>query len=213
MIDVNLNALLREYRSNPYEEYRVETPHTGIISFKVRAGEEVKGPSGQWMERPGSMLFTLEREKNLKEIRAEQDGKISYLREELEGSFVEAREHVVTIRHRLDKEEIINKILKRVLAVFPAPETARYYLAPELEALREQKKEISVKPGDEILVMSLMKRDTSIRYDGPPGIAYRVYFHSGDMVLQGEPLIGVARAEDMDLIQKIIQRIRSEWED
>ncbi|OCC16547.1 hypothetical protein DBT_0364 [Dissulfuribacter thermophilus] len=213
MIDVNLNDLLREYRSNPYEEFKVETPHTGIISFKVKEGLKVKGPSGQWNERPGTTLFTLERERNVKSVQAERDGEVSYVNYDLEGCFCEARVHVLTIRHKLSKDEIINKILKKVLYIFEAPETARYYLVPELESIREQKKEITLRPGDEFLIMSLMKRDTFIKYEGPKGIIFRFYFKSGDIVEQGEPLFGIASPEDLEVVQKIIQRIQTEWDE
>lgn len=213
MIDVNLNALLRQYRSNPYEEILVETPHTGIISFMVKVGDPVKGPSGPWKERPGTTLFTLEREGNLKKIHAHRSGEVSYVREEVDGEFCEAREHVITLRHRLSKDEIINKILKKVLFVYKAPETARYYLVPELETVRDQKKELTLAPGDDFLIMSLMKRDTFIKYDGPKGTVFRLYFNPGDMVEQGEPLVGIASPDDLDIVDKIIQRIQSEWED
>ncbi len=213
MIDVNLNALLRQYRSNPYEELHIETPHTGIITFNVKVGDLVKGPSGAWKERPGTTLFTLEREGNVKKITAERDGEVSFVRDEVDGEFCEAREHVVTIRHRLSKDEIINFILRKVLYVFEAPETARYYLVPELEAVRDQKKEITLSPGDDFLIMSLMKRDTFLKYEGPKGTVFRLYFKPGDIVEQGEPLVGIASPEDLDIVDKIIQRIQSEWED
>ena len=212
MIDVNLNDLLRHYRSNPYEEIMVETPHTGIIAFSVKVGDHVKGPFGPWKERPGTTLFTLEREGNLKKVHAHRTSEVSYVRDELEGEFCEAREHVITLRHRLTRDEIINNILKKVLFVFKAPETARYYLVPELDNIRDQKKELTLNPGDDFLIMSLMKRDTFIKYEGPKGTVFRFYFNPGDIVEQGEPLMGIASPEDLDIVAKIVQLIQSEWD-
>ena len=213
MIDINLNALLRQYRSHPYEEFRVETPHTGIITFRVKDGEMVSGPSGAWKERPGTLLFLLEREKNIKKITAMMGGEVTGVRLDLDGRFVEAGEPVLSLQHRLRREEIIQKILTKVLYMMPAPERARYFLAPEIETRLEKGQDVSVEPGDEILIMSLMKRDTIVHYDGPSGVIYSTGFSSGDLKEQGDPLLGVCRPEQLRYVQRMIQRIRTEWEE
>ena len=46
---------------------------------------------------------------------------------EFDGQFVEAGEKLMTIKHPLKKKEIIENILKEVLFLFPAPETAKYF--------------------------------------------------------------------------------------
>ena len=71
---------------------------------------------------------------------------------------------------------------------------------------------VYIKPGDEIITMSLMKRDTPVYYTGEPGIIHSVYFHEGASVDQGEPLIGVCSKEKLPFIQKIITRVKAEWE-
>ncbi len=210
---LNLNILLKKYKDNPYEEYIVETPHTGVISFKVDVGDEVKGQSGKWNERPGTSLFTIERERNKKVIHALQGGTVSFINGELNGRFVEAMTHVVTIRHRLRRDEVINKILQEVLYIFKAPETARYYMSPEIEALKDKKKEALIRPGDDIVIMSLMKRDTIIKYDGIVGLIYRTYFKSGDMVQEGAPLFGITAPKDRSLVEDVIEKIKNEWEE
>lgn len=214
-MDINLNDLLRRYKSHPFEDYKLETPHTGTISFKVRDGQPVKGPSGKWLHRPGSLLYVLEREKNPKRIYAPCNGEVAHVRMELDGRFVEAGEEVLSIRHRLGKEEIIDRILTQVLYIFEAPQRARFFLAPETATKIERKSSgsVSVVPGDEILIMSLMKRDTMIAYSGEPGVIYKVYFKSGDLVEQGDPLLGICSPEKLPYVNKVIQRIKTEWED
>ena len=71
---------------------------------------------------------------------------------------------------------------------------------------------VIVKPGDEIITMSLMKRDTPVFYEGEPGIIHSVYFKPGDSVDQDTPLIGVCAENKLPLIQKIITRVKAEWE-
>lgn len=215
-MDINLNDLLRRYRSHPFEDYLVETPHTGLLTFKVKEGQGVSGPSGKWGQKPGTLLFLLERERNVKKIHSHCTGEVVAVRPELQGTFVEAREIVLAIRHRLGKEEIIDRILTQVLHIFPAPQTARYLLVPDLAQKLERPsgaREVTLEPGDEALIMSLMKRDTIIEYQGPPGVVFKVYFQSGAMVEQGEPLLGVCPPEKLEYVQKVIQRIRTEWED
>lgn len=214
-MDINLNELLRRFRSHPYEDHHVFTPHTGKISFKVREGEEVKGPGGAWLHKPGTLLFHLEREGNIKNIHADCSGTVTGIQEDLDGKFAEASTRVLSIRHRLGKDEIIDRILTHVLHIYPAPQRARYFLLPEIAARLEkkEKKEVVTKPGDEIVIMSLMKRDTILNYDGVPGVIFKVYFSQGALVEQGEPLIGVCPHERLQYVQKIIQRMRTEWED
>ncbi len=214
-MDINLNDLLRRYRSHPFEDYHVETEHTGKISFKVKEGQEVRGPGGKWGQRPGTLLYLLERERNVKKIHATWNGQIAELKREKEGRFVEAGEVILAIRHRLGKEEIMDRILTRVLHIFPAPQRARYLLIPELAQKLEKTSEkgVFIEPGDESLIMSLMKRDTLISYDGPPGVIYKVYFQSGAIVEQGDPLLGICPPDKLRYVQKVIQRIRTEWEE
>ncbi len=214
-MDINLNELLRQYRANPYEEHEITAPHTGVIRFHVREGQETRGISGRWLHKPGTLLFILERENNPKRITARFNGEVARVRHELEDSFVEAGTGLITIRHRLSKDEIIDRILTRVLTVFPAPQRARYYLPPEIAVQMEKKEEpsISLKPGDDIIIMSLMKRDTILKYEGVPGIIYKVYFKPGELIEQNAPLLGVCPPENVQYVQKVIHRIRNEWDD
>ncbi|HID98156.1 MAG TPA: hypothetical protein EYP57_08225 [Thermodesulfobacteriaceae bacterium] len=214
-MDINLNDLLRSYRSHPYEDYHVETPHTGIISFLVEEGQAVKGPGGQWLHKPGTTLFTIDRERNQKRVTAGCNGVVADIKLSLEGKFVEAGEAVLSIRHRLDRDEIIDRILTEVLSIFSAPQRARYFLVPELVTRLEKKAgdEVLVEDDDEVLIMSLMKRDTMIRYQGVPGVIYKVYFNSGDLVEQGAPLLGICPTDNLEYVHKVIQRIRTEWKD
>jgi len=213
-MDINLNDLLRRYRSHPFEDYPVETPHTGIVFLKVKEGQTVKGPSGEWLHRLGTLLYVIERERNVKRMTALWSGQVNGIRLNIEGQFVEAGELLFSIRHQLDKEEIIDRILTQVLYILPAPQRARYFLAPEISAKMEKRPEegVFIDSGDEVLIMSLMKRDTVISYESVPGALYKVYFKSGDTVEQGSPLLGICPPDKLQYVQKVIQRIRTEWE-
>jgi len=214
-MDINLNDLLRQYHANPYEEHEICAPHTGTVKFRVEEGQETRGPSGQWLHKPGTLLFILERENNPKRITATCLGEVARIRHELEDRFVEAGTRLLTIRHRLSKDEIIDRILTMVLTIFPAPQRARYYLPPEIAAQMEKKAEPSIllQPGSDAVIMSLMKRDTILKYEGVPGTIYKIYFKSGDMVEQDAPLLGICPPENIQYVQKVMDKIRNEWED
>ena len=66
--------------------------------------------------------------------------------------------------------------------------------------------------GDELFTMSLMKRETPVYYEGEPGIIHSIYFKAGESIEQGEPLVGICPEDKLPLIQKIITRVKAEWE-
>jgi len=100
----------------------------------------------------------------------------------------------MSIKHTLSKEEVVNKALERFLYIFKAPETARYHFTQELNKKIEQKglQGVVINPGDEILIMSRMKREIPLTYEEEPGIIYAVYFKSNVTIMQGMPLLGNA---------------------
>ncbi|MDA8165980.1 MAG: hypothetical protein M0017_13230 [Desulfobacteraceae bacterium] len=212
--EIDFNEILSNYRADPFDYVDVQTVHTGRIRFQVRAGDKVEGPSGEWHHIQGTLLYMLERERNPKPVHSFTNGEISALRDELEGHFVEAGETILTIKHPLKKREIIESILRQVLFSFNAPERAKYFFPLELQAKMEKygQRSVSIKPGDEVLTMSLMKRDTPVYYAGEPGIIHSVYFQPGVTVEQGEPLLGICAPEKLHYIQKIIARVKAEWE-
>lgn len=212
--NLDFDELLGKYKSDPYDYVDVFSTHTGRVSFKVTDGVEIDAPSGEWNHIPGTKLYEINRERNPKMITAQTNGIVSYLRADLEGKFVEAGEKLMTIRHPLRKKEIIEAILKEVLELFPAPETAKYFFAMDVQSRIEKKgaRAVSVDPGDEVFTMSLMKRDTPVYYNGVSGVIHSVYFKPGGSVEQGEPLIGVCSAEKLQVIQKVITRVKAEWD-
>ncbi len=212
--DIDFEEIITKYRSDPYDYKDIHTFHTGRIRYKVRKEDSVVGPSGEWRHVPGSLLYVLERERNPKPIHCPTNGVISEIREDFEGQFVEAGEKVLTIRHPLTKREIIDKILVQVLHPFQAPERAKYFFSLDIQAKIEKygQREVSINPGDEILTMSLMKRDTPVYYEGEPGIIHSVYFQPGISFDFGETLIGFCPKATLPLIQKIITRVKAEWE-
>ncbi len=212
--DINFDEIIDKYRSDPYDYLDILTPHTGRVNFKVTEGDEVGGPSGKWRHRPGTLLYILNRENNPKPMNSLTNGVVSSLREELESHFVEAGEKLMTIKHPLKKREIIEGLLQKVLFLFPAPEKAKYFFSLDIQARLEKQgeKAVFIKPGEEIITMSLMKRDTPIYYTGEEGIIHSVYFKPGVSVNQGAPLIGVCPKEKLPLIQKIITHVKAEWD-
>ncbi len=209
-----INQLLQSLRANPYRLYVVETPHTGYLrEFLVQEGDEVVGPSGRWLEKPGTGLFVLERERNPKTVRAKIGGEVARIKRELEGRFVEAYQPVLEIRHTLTQKEIIAELLRTTLHIVTAPERARYFLAPELAKRIEKEGEgrVLVKPGEELVIMSFMKRETPIFHQGEPMVVFRIFFTRGQMVEQGEPLLGLCLEEERPYVEKLIARVKEEW--
>jgi len=211
---IDFDEILGKYKSDPYNYVDVFAVHTGRVDFKVFDGDDVQAPSGEWQQIPGTRLYEINRERNPKLISAHINGTVMDIRTELNGQFVEAGEKLMTIRHPLKKKEIIEAILKEVLYLFPAPEAAKYFFALDIQSRIEKKgaREITIDNGDEILTMSLMKRDTPVYYKGERGVIHSVYFKPGVSVPQGEPLIGVCAPEKLPLIQKIITRVKADWD-
>ncbi len=212
--EIHFDEIISRYRSDPYDYVDIHAIHTGLVHFKAAEGVEVQAESGEWHHIPGTKLYEITRERNIKMVTARTNGVVSFLNTALDGKFVEAGEKLMTIRHPLKKKEIIESILQEVLSLFLAPERARYYFAMDIQSRIDQKglRSVFINPGDEVITMSLMKRDTPVYYAGDPGIIHSVYFKPGDSVNQGEPLFGVCAEDKLSLIQKIITRVKAEWE-
>ncbi len=210
---IDFDEILSQYRSDPFSYMDILTIHTGRVSFRVGENDKVEGPGGEWSHIPGTLLYELNRERNTKMIHSPSNGIVTALRKELDGEFVEAGEKVMTIRHPLKKKEIIDRLLRKVLFPFKAPERAKYFFAMDIQARIEKfgQRSVSIKPGEELFTMSLMKRDIPVYYDGEPGIIHTVYFQPGVSVDQGEPLVGICAPDKLPLIQKIINRVKVEW--
>lgn len=212
--EIRFDEIISRYRSDPYDYVDMHAVHTGEVRFLVEEGQEVTGVSGEWKHVPGTPLYEINRERNPKKVTSRTNGTVSFVHRELDGKFVEAGAKLLTIRHPLKKKEIIEAILQEVLFLFEAPERARYYFAMDIQSRIEQKgtRSVFIQPGDEIITMSLMKRDTPVLYAGEPGIIHSVYFKPGDSVDQGVPLIGVCAEDKLPLVQKVITRVKAEWE-
>lgn len=212
--DIHFDEILSRYKSDPYNYVDMYAIHTGLVRFLVEKNTNVEGDSGEWNHIPGTKLYEIDRERNTKTITSKTNGTISDLKKELYGKFVEAGEKLLTIRHPLKKKEIIESILQEVLFLFVSPERARYYFSMDIQSKIESKgtRSVFIQPGDEVLTMSLMKRDTPVFYTGEPGIIHSVYFKQGESVAQGAPLLGICAKDKLPLIQKIITRVKAEWE-
>ncbi len=212
--EIHFDEIINRYKSDPYDYVDIHAIHSGKIRFKVDEGSEVEGPTGEWNHIKGTSLYEITRERNPKIVSSQTNGTISYIKNGVESQFVEAGEKLLTIRHPLKKKEIIEGILQEVLSIFPAPERARYYFALDIQARINKKgaRSVFIRPGDEVVTMSLMKRDTPVHYDGEAGIIHSVYFKPGDSLKQGEPLMGICAKEKLPLIQKIITKVKADWE-
>lgn len=211
---LDISALLEEIKASPYEEQVICAPHTGLITFAdLSSGDKVHGPLGTWKEIPGTMLAFIERERNKKPIFAEEKGVIEKVHSELEGKFVEAGTPLVTLRHFLSKDEVLTMILKKALRLFEAPERAKYYFAPDVDKKIKASgsKAVSIHDGQELFIMSRMKREAPLHYSGPDGVIYEVYFQHNENVDAGAPLIGVCPPDQLEMIEDVVIRVQTEW--
>lgn len=211
---IDISALLDEIKASPYREIIIRTPHTGRVVFAaLKAGETVTGPQGQWKEKPGTHIATLERERNPKPICAPEKGEISLVHEELEGCFVEAGTPLAVLRHMLTRDEVQRLILQKALHLFRAPERAKYYFTPEVDKKirASDAHSVIVREGMELFIMSRMKREVPLSYTGPEGVIYAVYFKYNDNMDVGAPLIGVCPRDQLPAVQDVIMRVQTEW--
>ncbi len=212
---LDIKKLLHQLKEAPYEEIPVVAPHCGIVETTVQEiGTRVHGVSGTWKEHPGTLLGTLTRENNTKPIHAPQKGVVMDIAD-VHNTFVEAGTPLFRIRHFLTKKEVIQRILKQTLHLFQAPEKGTYYFIPDIDTKIKTKgcRSVVVRPGDEIFILSRMKRETLIPYKGQDGLIYTVYFEPNKSINRGEPLIGVCPQEELPVIREVVTRIQSEWEE
>jgi Biotin carboxyl carrier protein len=160
-------------------------------------------------------LAHMTRERNRKPINAPERGEVMEVRAELEGKFVEAGTTLLALRHYLSKKEVIELILKKALHLFVAPERAKYYFIPEVDQKLKVsgKRSVKVREGMDLLIVSRMKRETPLPYSGPEGLIYAVYFHRGDNVDAGQPLIGICPEDQLTLIQDMVTKVQSDWDE
>jgi hypothetical protein len=213
---LDITRLLEEIKASPYEEMVILAPHTGVLHFaELKEEARVTGPGGTWKERPGTLLATMVREHNERPITATQKGVVSEVRRELEGTFVEAGTPLVTLRHFLSKDEVLQRILRQALYLFSAPERAKYYFTPsvDLKVKVSGSRSVTVNEGMELFIVSRMKRETPLYYTGPEGVIYSVYFQHNENMDAGAPLIGVCPPDQLADIEDVVMRVQTEWEE
>ncbi len=212
MLDVS--KLLEEIQASPYAEIIVTAPHSGSVIFpEIRVGDRVQGPYGPWKEKNGTMLVTLERERNPRPLYAGEKGEVTLVHEELSGTFVQAGTELLRLRHYLSRDEVLNVILKKALSLFVAPERAKYYFVPAVDVKINVSgpKAVSVYDGMELFIMSRMKRESPLAYAGPEGVIYAVYFSHHQNMDAGQPLIGVCPPDMVSAIEEVVMRVQTEW--
>lgn len=213
---IDITAVLEEIKSSPYRDITVVAPHSGTVRFGGhKAGDSVMGTHGQFKEQPGTTIAQIERERNPQSIHAPEKGRLSTVHSELEGKFVEAGTPLAVIRHWLTRAEVQDIILKNALYLFCAPERAKYYFTPEVDKKirAADSASVTVRDGMDLMIMSRMKRETPLRYMGPEGVIYAVYFKYNENVDAGVPLIGVSPPDQLSAIQDVIMRVQTEWQE
>jgi hypothetical protein len=212
---MDIGALLENIKASPYVESHVTVPHCGILRFngKLKPGCKLNGPRGQWKEQPGTLLATIERERCLKNIYAREKGEAVSINYDLDEKFVEAGAAIMQVRHLMSREEVLQTLLRHSLFLFNAPEKARYYFVPSIDVKVKNTgpQSVSVHDGMELFIISRMKRETPLRYSGPDGVIYAVYFTSEQNVVPGQPLIGVCPPSQVNQIEEVFMRIHTEW--
>lgn len=211
---LDISVLLEKMKASPYEEIDIFAPHTGVVNYaNIRENQKVEGLHGTWKEKKGTLLLTINREKNAKPMYSPQKGEIQTVFKQLEGKFVEAGTLLLTIRHFLTSEEVQAIILKNALVPFLAPEGAKYYFTADVDKKIRAlgAKEVTVKEGMELFIMSRMKREMPLHYTGPTGLIYAVYFKHDENVAAGQPLIGVCPPDQLDIIANVVIRVQTEW--
>lgn len=211
---LDISKLLEEIQASPYAEIIVNAPHSGTVTFPdLKAGSRVIGPSGQWKEKDGTLLATMERERNQKPIHSLEKGEVTVVHSELEGAFVQAGTELMRLRHYLSREEVLSVILKKALHLFLAPERAKYYFIPAVDVKVNVSgpKAISVHDGMDLFIMSRMKRESPLAYSGPEGVIYAVYFSHNENMDAGQPLIGVCPPDMVGAIEDVVMRVQTEW--
>jgi hypothetical protein len=195
----------------------VRAPHTGLVTFpeNLAPGDKLYGPLGEWKEKPGTLLAGLERERNKMAISCPERGELVSLRRELDGQFVEAGTELVHFRHFLSRDEVLALILKKALNLFLAPERAKYYFIPAVDVKIKVSgpRAVTVHDGEEIFIMSRMKREAPLRYFGPEGVIYAVYFTHNMNVDAGQPLIGVCPPDLVEQVEEVVMRVQTEWKE
>lgn len=214
---LDISAVLEKIKASPYKELTITSPHTGVLTLPegLAPGVQVYGPMGTWKEKPGTLLATLDRERNEKNIHCPEKGEVVWLNTELQGTFVEAGVELVRYRHFLSKEEVLEQILKQALHLYLAPERAKYYFVPSVDIKIKVSgpKAVSVRDGEEIFIMSRMKREAPLRYTGPEGVIYAVYFNHNQNVDTGQPLIGVCPPDLITQVEDVVTRVQMEWKE
>ncbi|MFP4657580.1 MAG: biotin attachment protein [Desulfonatronovibrionaceae bacterium] len=214
MLDVK--GLLDEIHREPYIEIVVKAMHTGYVDFVVReTGVRVLGWHGKWKNTPGTLLAKLRRENLEKPVYAPDKGEIIEFCAVKSGDFVQAGTPLLKIRHFLTRQEVLDIILKKALHLFNAPEKGKYYFVPAVDSKIKARghQSVKVRDNDELFILSRMKRETIIPYQGQPGLIYTVYFTPDEVIDAGQPLIGVCPEEQLAEIQDVVNRVQAEWEE
>jgi hypothetical protein len=213
---LDVSKLLEEISEAPFEEMDVLSPHCGVLTFaELKEDDQVAGPSSDARQAKGTLLAAIERERNKRPIHAQQKARICQVHTELEGCFVEAGIPIMRLRHYLSRQEVLDAVLRKALVLFKAPERARYYFTLDIDKKIKTAglNNVTVADGQDLFIMSRMKRETVLKYQGLEGNIYAAYFRSGETMDADMPLIGVCPPDQLPLIQDVVFRVENEWQE
>ena len=203
---------LRRLQENPYIVIPVCAPRVGTADVLVEGGDSVQGPSGRWNELRGTTLAEIVRGSTLYTIYAQTDGVVENV--SIRRSIVQFGQHMLSIRHRLTREEAVNSILESVLELIAAETAGTYTLSERVnEQLQAGGGRLVISPGDTILVVDRMKSKTEIAYAGSERkVLYKVLFTPGQTVVSGSPLLGLCDIGLADSLDRSVEEINRRWD-
>jgi biotin carboxyl carrier protein len=165
-----------------YRITRYYTSHTGIVSIKVKEGQEIE---------EGDLLYTITRLGLIKRRGSEINGVVIRINNEIQNSFCGYYTHVLDTEHKLTPEEVQQFEEERDYIFVLAPQGAQYYLTsnpgmPPLVNVGDM-----VDKGKVIAIAMVMKKRREIVYDGERGRIAKIYFSNGQQCHEGEKLFGI----------------------
>ncbi len=165
-----------------YRVTRYYTSHTGVVSIKVKEGQEIE---------EGDLLYTITRLGLIKRRLSEINGVVSKINNGIEDSFCGYYTHVLDAEHKLTPDEVQVLEEERDYIFVLAPQGAQYYLTsnpgmPPLVCVGD-----IVQKGSVIAIAMVMKKRREVIYEGERGKIAKIYFINGQQCHEGEKLLGI----------------------
>jgi len=158
------------------------TSHTGVVSIKVKEGQEVE---------EGDLLYTITRLGLIKPRLSGINGVVNNINALIEGIFCGYYVHVLDVEHQLTPEEAQVVEEERHLQFIRAPQGAQYYVTSNPGMPSFVNVGDYVVKGQVVAIAMVMKKRREIMYEGERGRVARIYFMNGQQCHAGDKLIGI----------------------